>query len=184
MILCSLLFSPNPLHCRCSSYIGRRTGQQEISIGQGCDKKGIVAHEILHALGRWHEQARADRNDYITINTENIKKGRTILWPVIGGIVVTNTVKISFPGFEVNFEIISGLFATTNGVPYDYDSVMHYPSDAFSANGEPTILPVNSDIDVGRLGQRNGLSVNDIAHIRALYCRGQFVTSTKYACFF
>ncbi len=60
---------------RCSSSIGRVKGQQEISIGQGCDKKGIVIHEIFHTLGRWHEQARPDRNEYIVIHPENIRPG-------------------------------------------------------------------------------------------------------------
>ena len=63
------------IHCRCSSLIGRTTGQQEISIGEECDKKGIVIHEIFHALGRWHEQSRSDRNQYVLIYPENIRPG-------------------------------------------------------------------------------------------------------------
>ncbi|CAI8006096.1 Astacin, partial [Geodia barretti] len=39
----------------CWSYIGRVSGPQDISIGRGCEYKGIVMHEIFHALGRWHE---------------------------------------------------------------------------------------------------------------------------------
>ena len=51
---------------------------------------------------------------------------------------------------------------------------MHYGANAFSSNGEPTIVPRKADIDSQRLGQRDGLSENDIAHVRALYCGGQF----------
>ena len=29
-------------------------------------------HEIMHALGFWHEHARRDRDDHITVQEENI----------------------------------------------------------------------------------------------------------------
>ena len=67
---------------RCYSPVGRqyrKRGMQELSIGEGCNNKGIIMHELMHALGFWHEQARSDRDDYLEVLWENIKKGTLCL---------------------------------------------------------------------------------------------------------
>lgn len=57
----------------CWGSIGKRGGKQEISLEAGCDQLR-AAHEIIHALGRYHEQSRPDRDSYVTINSDNISK--------------------------------------------------------------------------------------------------------------
>lgn len=44
-------------------------------------------------------------------------------------------------GHENNFDKADKEKTTGFGVPYDYRSVMHYSSTAFSVNGKKTIIP-------------------------------------------
>lgn len=123
----------------CWSYVGMRGGKQQISLAAGCGN-GSTIHEILHALGMWHEQSREDRNSFVTINWDNIQDGRE---------------------HNFNQHILDG---TDIGI-YDYGSIMHYGRFAFSKNGQPTIVPKNGNA----IGQRNGLSIRDILGVGELY---------------
>lgn len=60
----------------CFSSVGnRRVGKQRLSIGKNCDRIATIEHEFLHALGFWHEQSRADRDDYVKIMWDRISEG-------------------------------------------------------------------------------------------------------------
>ena len=80
-------------------------------------------------------------------------------------------------GREKNFDIMRG--ANTQGVPYDYSSIMHYRANAFSTNQQPTIEPKNSSVPLDSLGQRDGFSLRDLQHVNTLYCTRSEHWTTK-----
>ena len=108
---------------------------QQISIGSGCAYLGIVAHEIGHAIGFWHEQSRTDRDNFVTVLWSNIVSGA-----------------------ENNFQIATSSSAL--GVPYDLSSLMHYGGFSFSSNGFPTIATKDIALS-GQIGNRAGLTHRD-----------------------
>ncbi|XP_026473564.1 zinc metalloproteinase nas-4-like isoform X1 [Ctenocephalides felis] len=134
----------------CWSSVGRIGGEQVVNLqSPGCTtKKGTVIHELMHAVGFTHEQNRAERDNYVSIRWSNIRSG-----------------------VESNFEKVEASEYYGFGVPYDYRSVMHYSANAFSVNGQPTIVAKNSQ-DNSKMGQREGFSSGDIRKIRQMYnCR-------------
>ncbi|KAK3728200.1 hypothetical protein QZH41_015954 [Actinostola sp. cb2023] len=131
----------------CWSSIGKSRGRQKLSLGRGCEHKGTAIHELMHAIGFFHEQSRRDRDNYIRINWANIGNGK-----------------------RSNFEKYRHGEADTLNAPYDYLSIMHYPEYAFSKNRRKTIVPIRSGV---RIGQRSGFSKVDIQQIKKLYkCSG------------
>ncbi|XP_069481464.1 embryonic protein UVS.2-like [Ambystoma mexicanum] len=128
----------------CWSYIGKIGGRQEVTISKGvCIVQGGVQHELMHALGFYHEHTRKDRDNYVDI-----------MWQYIS------------TGDINNFQIATN--GNLLGLPYDYASVMHYARNLFSnTSGQDTIIP-KPDRKVP-IGQRYGLSQLDVAKINKQY---------------
>uniref|UniRef100_A0A8C3KXG7 Metalloendopeptidase n=1 Tax=Calidris pygmaea TaxID=425635 RepID=A0A8C3KXG7_9CHAR len=130
----------------CWSMVGDLQTGQDLSIGAGCDYRAIVEHEILHALGFYHEQSRTDRDDYVTIWWDQI-----------------------IPDKEHNFLTYNDSFITDLNTPYDYESLMHYEPFSFNKNESiPTItakIPEFNDI----IGQRLDLSAIDLERLNRMY---------------
>lgn len=83
-----------------------------------------MCHFQFIALGFYHMQNAYDRDEYVTVNWENV-----------------------WPGKEHNFIKYSNTEVTHFNTTYDYASIMHYSPYAYSKNGEPTIVPVVSELN-------------------------------------
>lgn len=138
------------------SYIGKIGGRQVIEIGDRCGSKtrGSATHEIMHALGFYHEQSRDDRDRFITVNGSNITSGNA-----------HNFRKYNQSWYHYFWP------EGRNMGQYDYGSLMHYGPKAF---GKPapgggrmtTIVPKRSGVTIG---QRDRMSPTDIASMNAIY---------------
>jgi hypothetical protein len=129
----------------CSSYVGMIGIRQRMSLVPGCvTRHGTIMHEFLHAFGFHHEQKRYDRDEWVTINWDNIE-----------------------PGKENNFVMMDPEDIDLLGTSYDYGSVMHYSAYAFAVDPAiPTIIPHDPDAVIG---QRVTLSQLDIERVQILY---------------
>ncbi|XP_064104984.1 protein SpAN-like [Macrobrachium nipponense] len=126
----------------CWSYVGMQSTAQDLSIGDGCNALGTVAHEVGHAMGCFHEQSRSDRNDYVSIIFENIQAGKE-------------------GNFQKNVD-------NNYSVKYDFMSDLHYGSDYFSVNGKNTITTKNP-LAQELIGKRTGLSHYDKLLANTMY---------------
>lgn len=64
----------------CSSNVGRMDDPQSVtlSVPECVDSFGIILHELMHALGIFHEQSRRDRDKFLRILWDNIKNGNLL----------------------------------------------------------------------------------------------------------
>lgn len=140
----------------CSSPIGRQGGQQFITLkvndGVSFCSAGNAAHEILHALGLFHEHTRCDRDGYVDIDYDEIESGKE-----------GNFYKA---GSGTEDGACSG--ATDHGA-YAFGSMMHYPVDAFAIGSNPTIIPIVPIPPGVVIGQRSQVGPTDAATIDLLY---------------
>lgn len=122
-----------------NSYVGRIGGRQDLKIG-GFPPFGIVVHELCHACAMYHEHCRPDRDNYITVYTNNVDPE------------ALNDVR----------KITTNYY--TRG-SFDFNSIMIYGSYTFSKNGNPTMLKKNGD----EFYQQYTLSSSDRAWLNYFY---------------
>ncbi|MBE0369331.1 M12 family metallopeptidase [Pseudoalteromonas aurantia] len=124
----------------CYSQVGKVGGIQELGLGNGCFTGSIIIHELLHALGFWHEQSRSDRDNHILIHWDNIREEK-----------------------KHNFNKQVG----GNLGNYDYKSIMHYSNNSWAIDKtKPTITAIS---DPNLILGSNSLSSTDISTLQNMY---------------
>lgn len=101
----------------CYSDVGRAGGRQELSLDNGCLQYDTAIHELMHSVGFYHEHERWDRDEHITILWHNIDR----------------------EAYD-QFGKVDLAESSYYGQLYDYYSIMHYDSLAFSKNGFETMV--------------------------------------------
>jgi len=125
----------------CSSFIGKKGGKQNIHVSNWCET-GSLVHEILHALGFFHEQSRPDRRKFINVHWSNIQ-------------------------LKNMYNFFLSPFAKTYGT-FDMDSIMLYPS--FNGFAKDPSKPTMSLKDGGTWkAQRNQMSQQDLEALEKFY---------------
>ena len=115
------------------SYVGRIGGKQVLHLAP-YQTMGIAAHEIGHAIGLYHEQSRHDRDNYVTINLNNVQSNA-----------------------RGNFDKITSNYYNMGG--FDFSSIMLYSSYDFAIDSsKPTMTKKDGSTFIG---QRSGLSDGD-----------------------
>uniref|UniRef100_A0A0N4VKC9 Zinc metalloproteinase n=1 Tax=Enterobius vermicularis TaxID=51028 RepID=A0A0N4VKC9_ENTVE len=143
----------------------------------GCDNVGIISHEIGHALGIFHEQARPDQGANIYVNYQNIPISR---WNNFQPVSSTQAETYDLPYDAVNYlkhdvwlteftcSCFESLFSEYNLYPYA-GSVMHYGPYGFASDPYVATIITRDKSLQSTIGQREGPSFLDFQAINKAY---------------
>ena len=134
----------------CYSYVGRHFEHQEISLGTNCEYATYPLHEVMHALGFWHEHQRPDRNEYVSIH-----RNRTFLLDDQFFVAYSNKI----------WEIYDW---NPSGTKYDIDSITHYTSTMFSKDRDIPVMTYPGKNDPLVIHNSKTFSPTDIIDINFL----------------
>ncbi len=139
-----------------------------------------MIHELGHVIGFWHEQSRPDRDDHITINYGNVYRCKCLSSDALALDVYLMIISFIL-ALRYNFDIVRE--QTNNyGEPYDFNSIMHYPFNAFAIDRrQNTIFPKDRRMYAAKPYKK--LSESDVIQTKRMYqcnskCRVRYIFYT------
>lgn len=106
----------------CYSFVGMRGGSQKVSLSMNCGVHEIM-HELMHAIGFFHEQNREDRDQFIEVHFYNIDEK-----------------------YHPQFKKVPNSWQHLFDSDFDFKSIMLYPPTAFSMyEGDYSMTTVEGD---------------------------------------
>lgn len=194
--------------CSCWSFIGRTGGQQVLSLqppdengkwrllavamvidwtgsfqGPKClGGPGKAIHEILHALGIFHEQSRADRDDHVHLFPEHVVSRRCFFRYTSYQSHLSFERQLSYTtstskawrtrrtssSTTTTQSCITALTSSGKCTRHSREPCLRNPETLYGsvARDRPTLVPKRRN---ARIGQRNGLSRIDCYKVNKLY---------------
>ena len=153
----------------CAADLGyQSTSKPLVYLTEQCNT-GTIIHELVHTLGFNHEQTRPDRDQYVMILQSNFEKPSKD----------NDGEKLTPADQYIKF---ADFLPAVARKPYDYNSIMHYGSNYFSANNiSPTMIKIgfaaNCDPQLCWIfANRRTLSEGDIDGINAVYSKRPLTT--------
>uniref|UniRef100_A0A0K0EJH3 Metalloendopeptidase n=1 Tax=Strongyloides stercoralis TaxID=6248 RepID=A0A0K0EJH3_STRER len=124
---------------------------------------GVALHEILHALGLFHEHERSERDDYIIINKTNIPEK-----------------------YLDNFNFAPPFSTETYKIKYDYGSILHYARDAAHKedSGSNITIETKNKHYFFSIGQSTYFIFLDVKLLNKHYCSERCEDTKKPKCYF
>ncbi|EYC32077.1 hypothetical protein Y032_0003g1388 [Ancylostoma ceylanicum] len=149
------------------------TGRKHIIyLGQSCETVSGIVHEIGHALGLPHAQNRRDRDSYISIDYDNLRKEFDELYSDSDYETdpsEDDPPKLTFDEYRQQFAMMSEAESVNYSVPYDLGGIMQHAA-------YPAMMP--RDPNYHRTMGSPFVSFADILLVNAHYncsdiCRGR-----------
>ena len=128
--------------------LGAKPEWQIISLdGAGCSgtSEATLQHEVMHALGFYHEHQRPDRDDHIMIHEDNI-----------------------YFGWMSQFTKLTPSSWVDSGHPFELGSVMTYCSNCA---GDPAMTLLDGISTWGNFETGRALTTTDALQVQWHYCR-------------